>query len=81
MVQTAALRAERVSGSMIRSVFGELKANGYSDGQIVALSNGLKDLAQKHMAPRRSRQPSEPEEACQPVEYDLSLLGLPCLTW
>jgi hypothetical protein len=39
MLQTA-----RVSPSMIRSVFSQLKANGYTDEQILALSAGLADL-------------------------------------
>jgi hypothetical protein len=39
------VRLERVSPSMIQSMFGELKANGYSDGQIMALSKGLMETA------------------------------------
>ena len=38
-------RLARVSESMIRSVFSELKANGYSHDQILALSAGLMELA------------------------------------
>jgi hypothetical protein len=38
-------RLARVSESMIRSVFSELKANGYTHDQILALSTGLMELA------------------------------------
>jgi hypothetical protein len=34
---------------MIRSVFAELKANGYSDQQIKALSAGLIQMADKRV--------------------------------
>jgi hypothetical protein len=36
---------ERVSPAMVQSVFKELKENGYSDGQIVALSRELMEIA------------------------------------
>jgi hypothetical protein len=35
----------RVSESMVRSMFSELKANGYTDHQILALSTGLMEMA------------------------------------
>ena len=38
-------RLARVSESMIRGVFSELKANGYTEHQILALSAGLMELA------------------------------------
>lgn len=38
-------QVEQISSSMVRNVFTELKANGYSDGQIAALSRGLMDMA------------------------------------
>jgi hypothetical protein len=38
-------RLARVSESMIKSVFSELKVNGYSDDQILALSAGLMEMA------------------------------------
>ena len=38
-------RLARVSESMIRSLFRELKANGYSYDQILALSTGLMEMA------------------------------------
>lgn len=91
MVQSNPTREARVSPSMVQSVFCELKANGYSDAQIVALAAGLAVLA-------RERQLEEPEPlglapiGLAPVglepaadgiwgarspEMDLSLLGLP----
>ena len=38
-------RLAQVSESMIRGVFSELKANGYTEHQILALSAGLMELA------------------------------------
>ena len=35
----------RVSESMVRSLFRELKANGYTHDQILALSTGLMEMA------------------------------------
>jgi hypothetical protein len=37
----------QISSSMVQSVFGQLKANGYSDSQILALSRDLAELAVK----------------------------------
>ena len=42
---SAFYRLARVSESMVRSVFSELKANGYSHDQILALSTGLMEMA------------------------------------
>jgi len=41
----SAQSAHQVSPSMVQSVFRELKANGYSDAQIAALSRGLMSMA------------------------------------
>ena len=38
------IQVARVSPSMIRSVFLELRTNGYTDDQILALSAGLAEL-------------------------------------
>lgn len=56
MEQTGPFEVIRVSPSMIRSVFAELKANGYSDQQIKALSAGLIQMAdkRKNNSPERS---------------------------
>ncbi|HOX42796.1 MAG TPA: hypothetical protein PK668_04310 [Myxococcota bacterium] len=43
----------QISSSMVRSVFGQLKANGYSESQILALSRDLAELAVKAL-PRPS---------------------------
>jgi len=45
MIGKMANRGERISPSMVRSVFGQLKSNGYSHGQIRALSRELGLLA------------------------------------
>lgn len=60
---------------MVRSVFGQLKLNGYSDGQILALSNGLAELA---ASDRPQNQVDARSVNVQELsfEYDLSLLGL-----
>ena len=69
----------RVSPSMIRSVFAELKDNGYSDRQILALSDGLMRMAdirlKKKYASHHGQNPDEQE-----VPEDLEALcaaGLP----
>ena len=38
-------RLARVSESMIRGLFSELRANGYTHDQILALSTGLMEMA------------------------------------
>jgi hypothetical protein len=40
-------RLARVSESMIRGLFFELKANGYTHDQILALSTGLMEMASR----------------------------------
>jgi hypothetical protein len=61
----------QVSASMVRSVFGQLKANGYSDGQIVALSRELAALATRTLSGEGAL-PWSPS-----FEVDLSQLGYP----
>lgn len=68
---------ERVSPSMVQSVFGQLKSNGYTEGQIIALSRGLNDMA------LQCEQQLEGDPVCRKAptlgyltfEYDLSQLG------
>ncbi|NMB77436.1 MAG: hypothetical protein GYA21_20180 [Myxococcales bacterium] len=64
------LSDQAVSPSMIRSVFSELKANGYSDNQITALSLGLMRMVSD------ARQPGM-EFHHMPVAENQTLLGLP----
>lgn len=59
-----------VSPSMVRSVFSELKANGYSDGQIAALSMGLMRMASESKQPDMGVQHMSLSES-------QTLLGLP----
>ena len=71
-MKSATSRVNRVSPSMVKSVFGQLKSNGYSNGQIVALSNGLAKMA--------NDLPTEPVNSPNiqklSFEFDLSQLGL-----
>lgn len=64
-----AIANSAVSPSMVRSVFSELKANGYSDGQIAALSLGLMRMASEPKQPGREF----PRDAAS----ENQLLGLP----
>jgi hypothetical protein len=48
-------RLETVSPSMILSVFTQLKENGYSDSQIVALSKGLLEYSSDRLSPRKQK--------------------------
>jgi hypothetical protein len=64
-----AIANSTVSPSMVRSVFSELKANGYSDGQIAALSLGLMRMASEIKQPER--------EFPQDAASENQLLGLP----
>lgn len=64
------LSDKAVSPSMIRSVFSELKANGYSDNQIAALSLGLMRMVSE------TRQPDTRFHR-MPVPENQTLLGLP----
>lgn len=69
----------RVSPSMIRSVFDELKANGYSDHQILALSDGLMRLVDSRLRKKVSRVPtnSKPAEESESEEFAACSAGLP----
>jgi len=58
-------KTSQVSEAMIRSIFMELKSNGYTDGQIAALSEGLAMMA-SHSAPVRSGTGSLLRLAIQP---------------
>ncbi len=71
MVNKTHVQNERVSPSMVKSVFGQLKSNGYTDGQIIALSSGLSE-----MADRCSQHGKAVAFQRLTFEYDLSLLGL-----
>ncbi len=81
MVHKTHVQNERVSPTMVQSVFGQLRANGYSEGQIIALSRELSDLAHD-CASQQGGQQVDP--ACQPTigemtfEVDLSGLGWIC---
>jgi hypothetical protein len=48
-------RLETVSPSMILSVFTQLKENGYSESQILALSKGLVEYTSERLSPRRQK--------------------------
>jgi hypothetical protein len=74
MLETTHVQAERVSVSAIKSVYGQLKSNGYSHGQIIALSRGLSEMAQDEPPAGPAADPI-PWQAMS-FEYDLSLLGL-----
>ena len=81
MVQSAPNRESRISPSMVQSVFHELKANGYSDRQIVSLSKDLAALVRSTM--NREPEPVVVETTsvlnwgAVSEEMDLSLLGFP----
>ena len=70
MVHKTHVQRERVSPSMVKSVFGRLKSNGYTDGQIIALSHDLSEMAN-----RCSGHGNTVEFQRLTFEYDLSLLG------
>ncbi len=55
MIGKMANGGERISPSMVRSVFGQLKSNGYSHGQIRALSRELGRLADEGAVPAGGR--------------------------
>jgi hypothetical protein len=57
MSKATPCRIEAVSPSMIISVFSQLKANGYSESQILALSQGLVEYASGKLEPRREKPP------------------------
>ncbi len=84
MVQSAPNRESRISPSMVQSVFHELKANGYSDRQIVALSKELAALVRNSMNREPEAVMVEPTWGAESEEMDLSLLGFPAgmdLAW
>jgi hypothetical protein len=56
-------RFARVSESMIRGLFSELKSNGYSDHQILALSAGLMELASEAVREEDGARP-EVDDPC-----------------
>ena len=56
-------RLAQVSESMIHGVFSELKANGYTEHQILALSAGLMDLASEAVRDDEGARP-EVDEPC-----------------
>lgn len=53
MPKAASCQRDAVSPSMILSVFTQLKANGYSENQILALSQGLVEYAADKLSPKR----------------------------
>lgn len=55
----------RVSESMIRSLFSELKANGYTHDQILALSTGLMEMASEAVREEHGSG-QELEDSCSP---------------
>ena len=75
MTKIHAGRAAQVSPSMIRSIFLELKANGYSDIQIQALGVGLGELADKN--PCVSKKLLDLIEQRDGSEEGLFLMGYP----
>ena len=81
MVQSTTRSQVRVSPSMVQSVYHELKANGYSDRQILALIAGLADVAKGHLfgEPEPVSLEAEVESGwgIGSPEMDLSLLGIP----
>ena len=79
MATSVQSRIPPVSVSMVQGVFGELKDNGYSDDQVIALSAGLIELARKSAGgPDREITCEELQAALATAgfEYDLSMLGL-----
>lgn len=58
----------QVSESMIRGVFSELKSNGYTEHQILALSTGLMEMASEAVR--------EENTSCQELD-DACCTGLP----
>jgi hypothetical protein len=78
MAHRTHVEGERVSPSMVQSVFGELKSNGYTDGQIIALSRELTELAHRCSSQAQAQcVPSwHPAIGVMNFEVDLSQLGL-----
>ena len=65
---------EQISPSMVQSVFKELKANGYSDAQIGALSNCLMEMASTEIRRTQSHPTPSPDGR---LDGAGDLLGLP----
>jgi hypothetical protein len=65
---------EQISPSMVQSVFTELKANGYSDSQIAALSNCLMEMASTEIRRTQATTTPAPEGTLDSAK---DLLGLP----
>ncbi len=61
---------EKVSSAMVESVFEQLRANGYSHGQIISLSKELGKLAGEHLAPR------EEIPALGTMTFEMDLSGM-----
>jgi hypothetical protein len=55
MSKATPCRLETVSPSMILRLFTQLKENGYSESQIVALSKGLLEYTSDRLSPRRQK--------------------------
>lgn len=62
----------KISPSMIESMFRELRRNGYTNEQILALSAGLDDMA-------RSRYPANDQDTFDAVRYQRGLDELEAL--
>ncbi len=76
MVQTRPYELVRVSPSMISSVFAELKANGYSDRQILALSDGLMRMADSLIQKKVTSLKPSPLQQDNPEEFEPDGLAL-----
>ena len=61
----ALYRLARVSESMVRSLFRELKANGYTHDQILALSTGLMEMASEAVREEHGSG-QELDDSCSP---------------
>jgi len=77
MVHKTHVQNESVSPSMVQSVFGQLKANGYSESQIIALSRDLSVLAHECASAQGGEAVTV---ACQPaidqMMFEVDLSGL-----
>jgi hypothetical protein len=78
MIQSHVSHPSRVLPSMVASVFDELKSNGYSDAQVIALSAGLIEMARQSTCGSDKGGCEELRAALKRAdfEYDLSMLGL-----
>lgn len=79
------LHPEPIAPSMVKSMFSQLKENGYSDGQIVSLSTGLlrlindnhQDLSAHHPRLRLLDDEAEPENTEVQAESLGSISSVP----